>query len=330
MLTRHPRRWLGALAALLTAAAPMAAQAWWNADWTQRTRLTLDTSAKGAETREAVTALPLAIRLHSGNFDFLGSQPDGSDLRVLASDDKTVLPHRIERFDGTNELAVLWVHLPSVAPGSDKNTLFIYAGNPKSPAAAQGQPMDGATLAAVHFDDAANQGADSAALVGAAASRAVVGGASAGVPGTAAAAWRSSAAITPEPNALLAGGAKLGGTALVWPASERVSIAAGGAVTVSLWLRPDAGARSTVLAWGPLSLALADGKASASLAGTGTNKANLAGGNLPATAWSHLARVLGGGKARRVVNGAGGPGRRHCPGAGRCAAHRRRPARRRR
>ena len=313
---RHPRRWPGTLAVLLialtAAVTPMAAQAWWNADWTQRTRLTLDTSAKGVATKEAVAAMPLAIRLHSGNFDFLGSQPDGNDLRVLAADDKTVLPHRVERFDASNELAVIWVQLPSVAPGSDKNTVFVYAGNAKAPAAAPGQPMDGATLAAVHFDDAGNQGADSVAAGGAGAAGAVASGASgaagAGGPGTAASsAWRSAAPITPEPNALLAGGARLTGTALLWPASERVKIAAGGAVTLSVWLRPDAGTRGTLLAWGPITLALADGKASATVsAGNsgGAAKTTLAGGSLAPTAWSHLALVLGGGTARLLVNGA--------------------------
>ena len=304
---RPARRWLGALAALLTASAPMAAQAWWNADWSQRTRLTLDTSAKGVLTGESVAAVPLAIRLHSGNFDFLGGQPDGSDLRVLAADDKTVLPHRIERFDATNELAVVWVQLPSVAPGSDKNTVFVYAGNAKAPAAAPGQPMDGATLAALHFDDAANPGADSVGPAGAGAAAAASGAggaAGAGGAGTAASnAWRSSSSVSPEPNALLAGGARLTGTALVWPASERIKIAAGGAATLSVWLRPDAGTRGTLLAWGPVTLALADGKPSVTLS-KGTAKTTLSGGSLAPTAWGHLALVLGGGKARLVVNGA--------------------------
>ena len=308
---RHPRRWLALLAALLAAITPVAAQAWWNADWTQRTRLTLDTSATGVLTGEAVTALPLAIRLHSGNFDFLGSQPDGRDLRVLAADDKTVLPHRIERFDASNELAVLWVQLPSVAPGSGKNTVFVYAGHAKAPAAAPGQPMDSATLAAVHFDDATNQGADSAAAASATAAAGASGaGGSAGAGGAGAAAsgaWRSTSAITPEPNALLAGGARLTGAALLWPASERIQIAAGGAATLSAWLRPDAGSRGTLLAWGPITLALADGKASATIAASnasGAAKTTLAGGSLAPTAWGHVALVLGAGKARLLVNGA--------------------------
>ena len=274
---------LPALLALLMGTTPLAAQAWWNADWSQRTRLTLDTSAKGLETREAVAAMPLAIRLHAGNFDFLAAKPDGSDLRVLAADDKTVLAHRIERFDATNELAVLWVQLPTVLPGSDKNTVHVYAGNEKAPAAvgtAPGQPMDAATLLAVHFDDAGKQGADS------------LGSA------------RTVTPLAAEPAALLAGGAKLDGKPLVWPASDKLRIEAGGALTVSLWLRPDAATSGTLLAWGPLQILLAaDGKASAKVSGKAVASA-LAGASLAPTAWSHLALVLGGGKARLVINGA--------------------------
>jgi len=270
---------LTALATVLAAAMPLTAHAWWNADWTQRTRVTLDTTAKGVETREAVTALPLAIRLHGGNFDFLAARPDGSDLRVLAADDKTVLPHRLERFDPTSELAVLWVQMPSVAPGSDKNVVHVYAGNDQAPAAAvpaaPAPPVDAATLLAVHFDDSAHQGADSA--------------------GTA----RTAAVLTPEPAALLAGGARLVGPALVWPAADRFKVDAGGAATLSLWLRPDAGARGTVLAWGPVVLTLADGRLAARVGATA-----LAGGTLAPTAWGQVALVLGGGKARLLVNGA--------------------------
>ena len=272
---------LPALLALLIGTTPLAAQAWWNADWSQRTRLTLDTSAKGLETREAVAAMPLAIRLHAGNFDFVVARPDGSDLRVLAADDKTVLAHRIERFDASNELAVLWVQLPTVLAGSDKNTVHVYAGNDKAPAAAApGQAMDAATLLAVHFDDAGKQGADSVGST------------------------RTVTPLAPEPAALLAGGAKLDGKPLVWPASDKLRIEAGGALTVSLWLRPDAAASGTLLAWGPLQILLAaDGKASAKVGGKDVASA-LAGASLAPTAWSHLALVLGGGKARLVINGA--------------------------
>lgn len=262
----------------LALALPLSAQAWWNDAWPQRTRYQLDTTAQGQPLAEAVTGMPLAIRLHSGNFDFLSAQADGRDLRVLAADDKTVLPHRIERFDPTNELAVLWVQLPAVQPGSDKNLVHIYSGNagavaePPAPAAA-----DPALKLQVRFDGTAGAGAGADGVAG----------------------LQPAGPLTPETNALLAGGARLTGAALVWPAAEAVNLPAGQPATVALWLRPDDGAAGTVLAWGPLQLLLQDGQLSARIGG-----ATLAGGSLPAATWSHLALVVDGGRVRLHVNGA--------------------------
>jgi biopolymer transport protein ExbB len=269
-----PRPLCQALLALALAL-PLSAQAWWNEAWQQRTRYQLDTTAQGQPLAEAATAVPLAIRLHSGNFDFLAAQADGRDLRVLAADDKTVLPHRIERFDPTNELAVLWVQLPAVQPGSDKNLVYIYSGNEKAAAEALAPAAaDAALRLQVRFDDPAGTGQD-------------------GVAGL-----KATGAITPETNALLAGGARLTGPALVWPAADALAVPAGQAATVALWLRPDAGASGTVLAWGPVQLLLQDGQLRARV-----GPATLAGGALPAGAWGHVALVVDNGQVRLHVNG---------------------------
>jgi biopolymer transport protein ExbB len=271
------RRLLPGLALLATLLAlPMSARAWWNEDWTERTRYTLDTTAQGQPITEAVSGAPLVIRLHSGNFDFLGAKEDGSDLRVLAADDKTVLPHRLERFDATNELAVLWVTLPTLLPGSDKNLVYVYAGNAKAPVlpavAGVGDP---ALKLQVRFDGAgAATGLDSVAGL------------------------KASAAVTPEPNALLAGGARLDGKPLVWPSSDGLKISATMPATLSLWLRADDVARGTLLDWGPLQLVLKGGKLEVRVDGTA-----LAGGQVAVATWTHVALVLEGQRARLHVNG---------------------------
>lgn len=77
--------------ALVFCATPMCAQAWWNSDFKQRTAVTLNTSTAGVNTTEAIRDVAVPVRLHSGNFDFVGAKPDGADLRVLAADDKTPL-----------------------------------------------------------------------------------------------------------------------------------------------------------------------------------------------------------------------------------------------
>jgi biopolymer transport protein ExbB len=253
---------------------PVAALAWWNDAWNQRTRFTLDTSAQGAPVAEAVSDAVLPLRLHSGNFDFVAAREDGADLRVLAADDKTPLPFRVERFDAVNELALLWVRVPSVLPGSDRNLIHVYAGNRTAAAEPPAALHEAATLLAVSFDDADNRGADQRGTL------------------------RAEGTVTPEPNALLAGGARLAGTPLRWSAPS-LRVDAGGAATLSLWARADELARATLLAWGPLALTVQDGRLAARVGG-----AQLAGGELRAAAWTHVALVLGGGRARLYVNGA--------------------------
>ena len=281
---RHPRRnalrrsLRNALLAVAVATLPLLSHAWWNEDWAQRTRYALDTTEKGQPIAEAVAGAPLAIRLHSGNFDFLGAKEDGSDLRVLAADDKTVLVHRLERFDAVNELAVLWVTLPTLLPGSDKNLVYVYAGNTKAPVApvvpATTGAADPALKLLVRFDDVGAAGLDSVAGL------------------------KASTPVTPEVNALLAGGARLAGTALVWPASDAMKISANMPATLSLWLRADDVARGTVLKWGPLQVALKAGKLEVRLDGSA-----LAGGQVAAATWTHIAVVLEGQRALLYVNG---------------------------
>ena len=140
----------------LTVLLPVVALAWWSDDWKQRTAVTLNTSAAGVPIQETLNNVAIPVRLHSGNFDFVGAKLDGSDLRVIAGDDKTPLKFWIERYDSVNELAVVWVLVPNILPGTDKNTIYVYAGNDKAAADANGPGTpssiaDAATLAAFHW-----------------------------------------------------------------------------------------------------------------------------------------------------------------------------------
>ncbi|MBC7484294.1 MAG: DUF2341 domain-containing protein [Rhizobacter sp.] len=260
------------------AVAPLQASAWWNKDWTQRTRVTLNTSAQGLETKEPATAVAVAVRLHSGNFDFVSAKEDGADLRVVAGDDKTPLKFSVERFDGINELALLWVQVPTVAPGSEKNNLYVYAGNKKALADAADATntggFDAATLAAVHFSDKEAHGADHQGVL------------------------KTAAPITTEANGLLAGSAKLDGKPITWQANDKVKVDADGAVTVSLWIKPDAAANGTLVKWGRLALTLQAGKLAARI-----DKATLAGGEVKPATWTQAALTVGAGKAVLYVNG---------------------------
>jgi biopolymer transport protein ExbB len=272
------RKALSALSIALLGSAllPTSAHAWWNGDWTHRTKVTLNTSTAGVETKDALSGVAVPVRLHSGNFDFLSAKPDGSDLRFVAADDKTPLKYVVERYDSTNELALVWVQVPSIVPGSDKNVVYAYAGNEKAAAepTAAAAVFDGATVAAFHFGEKDGISVDHTGTL------------------------KSTAPVASETNGMLAGSAKLSGTALTWPASDKLKAPASGPYSVSMWVKP-AAAQGTLFEQGALSLAINGGKLAAKL-----GSVNADGGNLAAAAWSHVVLTFGSGKLTVYVNGA--------------------------
>jgi len=254
---------------------PGAAQAWWNADYTQRTKVVLNTTAAGVETKEALSGVVVPVRLHSGNFDFLGAKPDGADLRVVAADDKTPLKFWVERFDGANELAVVWVQLPNTLPGTDKNVVHVYAGNEAAAAEATSPALfDGAMSAAFTFAGKAGEPATDAS-------------------GQVA----SSGPVVREVNGLIGVAARLDGQPLQW-SSDKLKAAGSGPYSVSLWFKPEA-LTGTLFKQGALSLNLDGGKAFAQL-----DAVVASGGELPPSAWAHLAVTVGNGKLTLYINGA--------------------------
>jgi biopolymer transport protein ExbB len=118
---------LGAGLAMLSM--PLAAHA---EEWAHSKKLSFDTTASGTEIKEEVAALPLLVRLHSGNFTFSEAKPDGSDLRFFAADGKTPLKYHIEKFDAANELANAWVGLPKLAANAKAEALTMSWGNPSA------------------------------------------------------------------------------------------------------------------------------------------------------------------------------------------------------
>jgi biopolymer transport protein ExbB len=261
--------------ALLLLALPTLAQAWWNKDWKQRTEVTLNTSAAGVPTQQALTNLTVPVRLHSGNFDFVGAKPDGSDLRVVAGDDKTPLKFWIERFDSVNELGVLWVQVPAVAPGTDKNVFYVYGGNEQAPASKPDAAVfDAATLAVFHFAEKDGVATDQSGTI------------HAGGP------------VPIEINGLIGPSAHLNASTIVWPGGDKLKFAANSAFSVAFWIKPDAAA-GTLYSQGPLSIVLNNGALSAQIGPTSVN-----GGQIAPATWSQVALVVGSGKATLYVNGA--------------------------
>lgn len=108
---------------------PLAAQAWWDSNWTSRKQLTVDASATGADIKENLTDVPVLLRLHAGNFGFFSELAEnGKDLRFMA-DDKTALKYGIEKVDPLAELGLVWIKLPSVRGGINSDSISMYYGN---------------------------------------------------------------------------------------------------------------------------------------------------------------------------------------------------------
>jgi biopolymer transport protein ExbB len=262
------------LAVLILSVAPGDASAWWQQDFKQRTKVTLNTSAAGIATTEALTGVAVPIRLHSGNFDFLGAKSDGSDLRVLAADDKTPLKFWVERFDSANELALVWVAVPSIAPGTDKNTLYVYAGNDKAVAEPVAAVVDAGAVATFRFSAANGTVSDAAGAV------------------------TATRPVGIEPSGLLGASARLMGTAIELPDAARVGAAAGAPYAVSMWIRPDT-ASGELIAQGPLSMTLNGGRLQVRIGAL-----QVSGGELPPSAWAQVALTMAAGKVVLYVEGA--------------------------
>jgi biopolymer transport protein ExbB len=122
---------LGAIAVLTLKPAP--AHAWWNGDWSARKPITIDTSATGADIADPVGTTPVLIRLDVSDFTFDSANPDGSDIRFVAADDKTPLSYHIEKYDHLLGQAFIWVNVPDVKPGA-QTAFFMYYGNQKATA----------------------------------------------------------------------------------------------------------------------------------------------------------------------------------------------------
>lgn len=157
------------IAALLMLAGPLlAAQpafAWWNPDWPYRMKITADTTAAGANIAAPIGRTQILLRLIPGNFNFASANQDGSDLRLVAGDDRTPLNFHIEKFDAvTDQSAAIWVDVPDLAPNA-ANSFYLYWGNTKAPAGSDPKATyDTNQLLVYHFAEADGVPQDSTAF----------------------------------------------------------------------------------------------------------------------------------------------------------------------
>src|SRR5215470_14803897 len=131
-MTTHRLTFIRWLLCLLLAAAifsPHKAQAWWNGDWSYRTKITIAAGKIGND------RMPVLVRLHDGNFKFTDAKDDGSDLRFVAADDKTPLKFHIESYDNLLGVAFIWVDVTPAAGGAPTE-FWLYYNNKNATAGA--------------------------------------------------------------------------------------------------------------------------------------------------------------------------------------------------
>lgn len=243
----------------------------WNADWPVRNKVSINPQALGLS--EPAVAL---MRLHSGNFDFTNVNIDGSDIRVIAADDKTELKFYVEKFDAVNELATIWVQLPAIPVGEKDAHIWIYSGNENATSASNEKGVIPAgTIGLFHF-------AENALLKDSSAS-----------------ALAASGTVTAQKAGLIGESAVFAGSALTITANP--ALVFGNGFTWSAWIKPASLPQTATL------FAQADGPTLAIDAQTLQLKmgdALVTGGELKATTWQHVAFTINNGSATLYVNGA--------------------------
>ncbi|RDL14701.1 DUF2341 domain-containing protein [Pseudomonas jessenii] len=261
---------------------PATAQAWWQDDWHYRKQIAVDTTPQGASINQPIGRTALLVRLHTGNFTFDGVKEDGSDLRFVSADDKTVLNHQIESFDALMGMALIWVDVPNVE-GGQRQDIWMYYGNQKAPATGNGQlTFDPNYTALYHFDGATGTPAKDTTAYGNTAQSAT-GAAIDGVVGRA---------------------LQFSGQPLLLPASPSLQHNAGSAFTFSAWLRLDQATGEQLI------LARREGANSLLIgANQGVPFVEIDGQRAVATQplnpgqWQHVALTAEGAKVTLLING---------------------------
>lgn len=254
--------------ALLTLS--LTAQAAWNEAWESRTKVAINT----VEITEAVSNALIPVRLHSGNFDFLSTNPDGSDIRVIAADDKTELKFYVEKFDAVNELAVIWVQVPQLSSANKDARFWIYSGNPDATATSNAAIFaDENVSLQLSFNEKtlfADRSLRKLSVTG---------------------------DVVLEKAGLIGESARINASPLVVAVKSEVDLTKG--YTWSAWIKPTTLPQtSSLMSFGQLTLKLEGEKLNLTTGG-----ADIKGGQLSPAVWHHVAFTVVGGKASLFFNG---------------------------
>lgn len=197
---------------------------WWNDEWSYRKEIAINAGEGGVILEQDLEDFPVLVRLSAENFTFLEAKFDGADLRFVGADGKTLLRHYIESYDVNNNLAFVWVRIPSIRSGASQ-TIYMYYGN---------DAADGIGDAALVFDD--NQ-----ALV-------YNFGYISGVPQDVSGNFNNARSTVDIKSAFIGNGAVFDGARfLMTPSSSNLSVRPQTSFSASLWLNLDSPQQRAIL-----------------------------------------------------------------------------------
>ena len=252
---------------------PGIANAWWSDEWAYRKKIILNTTENGTGIKESLASVPILVRLHTGNFDFLSAKDNGADLRFINGDDITPLKYHVETYDALNELAVIWVQVPKLTPASNSEAIWLYYGNDSASAGDDGKgSYDVNQVAVYHF-----------------------GGSDAPKDSTAYANNATQSTITPAAASLIGPGATFNGTSTITiPATPSLAFNAQGGFTFSAWIKITAPQKNALLfsqndGTSPMVIGLDQTKVYAGIPGTEARS----NAELKLGTWHHLAVTAG-------------------------------------
>ena len=245
----------------------------WSPDWSARKKITINAKTISAPVNE----VSVALRLHSGNFDFTAVNIDGSDIRFIATDDKTELTYFVEKFDALNELAIIWVKLPVISSADKDAHFWLYYGNEKATSTSNTKAVvNTSTVASFHF-------AEKTLMQDSSATGLQAGG-----------------EITSQKAGLIGEAAAFAGKPFVISVNPALKHTAGAGYTWSAWIKPASLPQTATLYSQNDSISLNIDNQKLTL---NVGASAVTGGEIKAAAWQHVAFTLEGGKANIYLNG---------------------------
>lgn len=268
------------------------ARTWWNEAWGTRTKFSVDTSDNGVPLPDAAGTATVVVRLHDGNFDFASAKEDGSDLRFVDSDDKTMLASQIEKFDPVMNEGFVWVKIPDVKAGAVRD-IYLYSARNEKKKPAKGEKTDlpktaydGDTVTVYHFNEHGTPPGDSSGE-----------GIRAETPGI------------PVEGSMIGGGIKLDGKKpITIAANPKAAVLEAAPYTWMCWVKPTKLAPESIIysrkdGAAGLKIGLDNGAPFFEITGPSGTQRSAPAAPLAAGTWKHLAMVSDGTRTTLYVDG---------------------------